>query len=286
MAKTKTESAKKNAYCLRNTDVSAHVNTKNHIPYLSWPYVVAKLKSIDPDSSYSVKQFPEINLRTGKQTGRKVNYCEGVNGEGTYVTVTATFKGQSHTETLPCYERVPETTVNSNGQLVKVVKHGYKGPYTPKVLSSRPHPNVTVVNNAIKRCYVKAVAMLTGLGVDLYISPHRYAKEHADGSSHSHQSRSRRPAQRNSSRPAPSQSAPAKPATINSNELSSLLTQISKINRIDSDIKVPQVAKYVAQMATNNQSLQMKNIPASQYSNVKKFLASKLNSLKTVSTSK
>ena len=134
---------KNDVFIFSKTDVSNYVQNKMGLSYLNWAFVVDTLKTNDPDSTYSVKQYPEINLKTGNLTGRQVNYNEGVNGEGAYVTVTVTFRGKSHTESLPCY--------NFKGRAVAM-------------------PDVMLVNKTIKRCYVKAAAMLTGLGISLYIN--------------------------------------------------------------------------------------------------------------------
>lgn len=260
-----------NAYCLRNVNVRPFVGTKGNIPYLSWPFVVATLKAKDPKSSYSVKQFPEIDLSKDKQTGRKVDYCEGVNGEGSYVTVTATFKGQSHTETLPCYERVPETRVDSNGQVQyvkKYNKYSHKS-YTPKILTTRSHPNMTTVNNSIKRCYVKAVAMLTGLGIDLYIDPQNYLRN----------SRQQRPGLH---RQAPVKPRVKKISSTQVNSLNKLIKETAKATGASLHGKAGLIP-FVASNYAN--SYKLKDMPERNYAKVKEFLEGHIMSVKNAKSS-
>lgn len=151
--------AKKNdVFVFSKTNVSNYVQNKMGLSYLNWAFVVDTLKSNDPNSTYEVKKFPEINMKTGNLTGRQVNYNEGVNGEGAYVTVTVTFRGKSHTESLPCYD--------FKGRAVRV-------------------PDVMLCNKTIKRCYTKAAAMLTGLGIGLYINGNTDGDGHRDNAKRS-----------------------------------------------------------------------------------------------------
>lgn len=136
--------AKKNdIFAYENVDVSKYVNKKMGLSYLNWAFVIKTLRTVDPDCSYKVTHYDEINLKTGQPTGRKVNYFMGINGADSYVTVTVTFKNHSLTESLPCYD--------FKGKAVQV-------------------PDAMLVNKSIKRCATKAFAELTGLGINLYIN--------------------------------------------------------------------------------------------------------------------
>lgn len=110
-------------------NVSEHIEKKNGLNYLSWPWAWAELKKRFPDATYRVINDPEgLNYHT--------------DGKTAWVEVGVTVAGQEQIETLPVMD--------------------FRN-------ASIPRDKVTSydVNKAIKRCMVKAIG-LHGLGLYIY----------------------------------------------------------------------------------------------------------------------
>lgn len=110
-------------------NVGEHIEKKNGLNYLSWPWAWAELKKRFPDATYRVINDPEgLNYHT--------------DGKTAWVEVGVTVAGQEQIETLPVMD--------------------YRN-------ASIPRDKVTSydVNKAIKRCMVKAIG-LHGLGLYIY----------------------------------------------------------------------------------------------------------------------
>lgn len=110
-------------------NVGEHIEKKNGLNYLSWPWAWAELKKRFPDATYRVINDPEgLNYHT--------------DGKTAWVEVGVTVAGQEQIETLPVMD--------------------FRN-------ASIPRDKVTSydVNKAIKRCMVKAIG-LHGLGLYIY----------------------------------------------------------------------------------------------------------------------
>ena len=117
-------------------DVSAHVEKKMGLSYLSWAWAWTIIKSYDYDAKREYTKFDE--LMNGQNTGRKVDYMK--TDTGTYVECTLTIKGHSETETLFVMDYKNKAVIN---------------------------PDQAQINKAKQRCFVKAAALF-GLGLNLY----------------------------------------------------------------------------------------------------------------------
>lgn len=117
-------------------DVSAHVEKKMGLSYLSWAWAWTIIKSYDFDATREYTQYEE--MVNGELTGRKVDYCK--TDTGTYVECKLTIKGHSETETLFVMDYKNKAVIN---------------------------PDQAQINKAKQRCFVKAAALF-GLGLNLY----------------------------------------------------------------------------------------------------------------------
>lgn len=132
---------KKSVYeTLAKVDVKPLLEKKGKLNYLSWAKAWGLVKSLYPDATYQIKEFPEyIFTREGwLATGRKLDYRQTI--AGTEVEVTVTIEGQNYTSKL------------------------YVMDYKNKVVSN---PTYFEINKTQMRCLVKALAF-AGLGLDVY----------------------------------------------------------------------------------------------------------------------
>ncbi len=127
-------------------NVGDHIEKKNGLSYISWPYAWAEIKKKYPDASYEVELFGE----------NKLPYVYDEN-TGYMVFTSVTINGLTHKMWLPVMD-------NSN----KAMK---SKPYT---YGSKFKKNITVeaatmfdINKAIMRCLVKNISMF-GLGLYIY----------------------------------------------------------------------------------------------------------------------
>jgi len=123
---------------LYRLDVSEHIEKKGKLSYLSWSYGHAEMKKADPDAKVTVHEFPEyITVGDTVQTIYKPYLND--NG-GAWVKVSVEMNGRLETEYLPIMDFKNKSVTN---------------------------PDSMSVNKAIKRCFVKALA-LHGLGLHIY----------------------------------------------------------------------------------------------------------------------
>lgn len=132
---------KKSVYeTLAKVDVKPLLEKKGKLNYLSWAKAWGLVKSLYPDATYQIEEFPEyIFTKEGwLATGRQLDYRQTV--AGTEVEVTVTIEDQNYTSKL--YVMDYKNTVVSN-------------------------PTYFEINKTQMRCLVKALAF-AGLGLDVY----------------------------------------------------------------------------------------------------------------------
>lgn len=123
---------------LYRLDVTEHIEKKANLSYLSWAWAHAEMKKADPDAKITVHEFPEyIAIGDTVQTIYKPYLND--NG-GAWVKVSVEMNGRLETEYLPIMDFKNKSVTN---------------------------PDSMSVNKAIKRCFVKALA-LHGLGLHIY----------------------------------------------------------------------------------------------------------------------
>ena len=131
---------------LFNINLSDHIEKKNGLSYISWPYAWAEVKKYYPDANYEIKLFGENNLP----------YVFDEN-TGYMVFTSVTIKDITHKMWLPVMDNANKT--------MKSVKYVYETKYRKNV----PVETATMfdINKAIMRCLVKNLAMF-GLGLYIY----------------------------------------------------------------------------------------------------------------------
>lgn len=132
---------KKSVYeTLAKVDVKPLLEKKGKLNYLSWAKAWGLVKSLYPDATYQIKEFPEyIFTKEGwLATGRQLDYRQTI--AGTEVEVTVTIEDQSYSSKL------------------------YVMDYRNKVIAK---PTYFEINKTQMRCLVKALAF-AGLGLDVY----------------------------------------------------------------------------------------------------------------------
>lgn len=117
---------------LSKFDVSAQVEQKNKFDYLSWAWAWAYVKEKYPNANFEKHIYHD-------NQNNPLPFMRDTKGH-TYVAVTVTIEGLSHTEIMPVLD--------------------FKN-------KSVPHPDGFEVNKAHQRCLVKAIAF-HGLGLNLY----------------------------------------------------------------------------------------------------------------------
>lgn len=131
---------------LSSINVDSHIEQKNGLNYLSWPYAWDEVKKNYPDANYEVKRFGENSLP----------YVFDEN-TGYMVFTSVTIKNITHEMWLP--------VMDSANKTMKSVKYVYETRYKKNV----PVETATMfdINKAIMRCLVKNLAMF-GLGLYVY----------------------------------------------------------------------------------------------------------------------
>lgn len=131
---------------LFNINLSDHIEKKNGLSYISWPYAWAEVKKYYPDATYQIELFGENNLP----------YVFDEN-TGYMVFTSVTIKDITHKMWLPVMDNANKT--------MKSVKYVYETKYRKNV----PVETATMfdINKAIMRCLVKNLAMF-GLGLYIY----------------------------------------------------------------------------------------------------------------------
>ncbi len=127
-------------------NLNDHIEKKNGLSYISWPYAWAEVKKHYPDASYEIKLFGENNLP----------YVFDEN-TGYMVFTSVTIKNITHEMWLPVMDNANKT--------MKSVKYVYETKYRKNI----PVETATMfdINKAIMRCLVKNLAMF-GLGLYIY----------------------------------------------------------------------------------------------------------------------
>ena len=131
---------------LFNINVGEHIEKKNGLSYLSWPFAWSEVKKIFPDANYKVKLFGENNL--------PYVYDEST---GYMVFTSVTINDLTHEMWLPVMD-------NSNKSM-KSVKYTYDTNYRKNVPVEPA--SMFDINKAIMRCLVKNLSMF-GLGLYIY----------------------------------------------------------------------------------------------------------------------
>ena len=130
-------------------DVTGHIEKKNGLSYLSWPFAVQEARRKCPDFSFSIQTFNGYPYQFDPKTGYMV-----------YTTVTM------GGVTIPMWLPV----MDSSNKAMKDVPYEYevydkfKKQYTKKKVEAA---TMFDINKAIMRCLVKNLAMF-GLGLHIY----------------------------------------------------------------------------------------------------------------------
>lgn len=150
MTETKTKEAPKKLTekqvfaLLSKQDVSAKVETKGRLKYLSWANAVGILRQNVEHASWHFREWDEIVIDGNgipHKTGRSFPWLP-VQGVGVFVACTLEVDGNSYPEvTLYCMDNRNRTVQN---------------------------PDAALINKTQWRCLVKAIAEATGLGLNLY----------------------------------------------------------------------------------------------------------------------
>ena len=131
---------------LFSINVGNHIEKKNGLSYLSWPYAWAEVKKRFPDATYSVKLFGENNL--------PYVYDENT---GYMVFTNVTINNLTHDMWL--------TVMDNFNKSMKSVKYTYSSNYRKNACVEAA--SMFDINKAIMRCLVKNLAMF-GLGLYIY----------------------------------------------------------------------------------------------------------------------
>ena len=130
-------------------DVTGHIEKKNGLSYLSWPFAVKEARRKCPDFSFSIQTFNGYPYQFDPKTGYMV-----------YTTVTM------GGVTIPMWLPV----MDSSNKAMKDVPYEYevydkfKKQYTKKKVEAA---TMFEINKTIMRCLVKNLAMF-GLGLHIY----------------------------------------------------------------------------------------------------------------------
>lgn len=131
---------------LFSINVGNHIEKKNGLNYLSWPYAWAEVKKYFPDATYSVKLFGENNL--------PYVYDENT---GYMVFTSVTINNLTHEMWLPVMDNFNKS--------MKSVKYTYSNNYRKNACVEAA--SMFDINKTIMRCLVKNLAMF-GLGLYIY----------------------------------------------------------------------------------------------------------------------
>ena len=132
-------------------DASSHIEKKNGLSYLSWPWAVAEVSKVCPDWSYEVKKFGEAQLpyTLDPKTGYLV-----------YTSVT--IKGVTHEMWLP--------VMDGANKAMRDVPYEYEvyDKYKKQTVKKKVEAATMFdINKTIMRCLVKNLAMF-GIGLFVY----------------------------------------------------------------------------------------------------------------------
>lgn len=132
-------------------DASNHIEKKNGLSYLSWPWAVAEVSKVCPDWSYEVKKFGEAQLpyTLDPKTGYLV-----------YTSVT--IKGVTHEMWLP--------VMDGANKAMRDVPYEYEvyDKYKKQTVKKKVEAATMFdINKTIMRCLVKNLAMF-GIGLFVY----------------------------------------------------------------------------------------------------------------------
>ena len=130
-------------------DASSHIEKKNGLSYLSWPWAVAEATKVCPDWSYEVKKFGEAQLpyTLDPKTGYLV-----------YTSVT--MKGVTKEMWLPVMDGANKAMRDTPYTYTV----NFKGKSTEKTVAAA---TMFDINKTIMRCLVKNLAMF-GIGLFVY----------------------------------------------------------------------------------------------------------------------
>lgn len=131
---------------LFEVNVNEHIEKKNGLVYLSWPYAWAEVKKKFPDATYKIRLLGE----------RQLPYVFDEN-VGYMVFTEVMIDGLTHMMWLP--------VLNSANKTMKSESYTYDTRFK-KGLQVEP-ANMFDINKAIMRCLVKNLAMF-GLGLYIY----------------------------------------------------------------------------------------------------------------------
>lgn len=141
-------------------DASSHIEKKNGLSYLSWPWAVAEVSKVCPDWSYEVKKFGEAQLpyTLDPKTGYLV-----------YTSVT--MKGVTHDMWLPVMDGANKAMRDEPYQY-EAAKYEYNPQTRRKEKTGTEMKTVEAatmfdINKTIMRCLVKNLAMF-GIGLFVY----------------------------------------------------------------------------------------------------------------------
>lgn len=131
---------------LFSVNVGDHIEKKNGLSYISWPYAWAEIKKRYPDASYEVKLFGENQL--------PYVYDEDT---GYMVFTSVTINDLTHEMWLPVMD-------NAN-KAMKSKPYTYDSKYKKNTVVEAA--SMFDINKAIMRCLVKNISMF-GLGLYIY----------------------------------------------------------------------------------------------------------------------
>lgn len=133
---------KSNFEKLASKDVKKFLKKKGNFDYLSWAKAWEIMKKFDPEAKVVYRDYPHHKVISGQNEDFMVveNKPYLIDDTGAYVSVEVTIKGATEEELLPVLD--------------------YKNNPVNK-------PNAMQINNTLKRCFVKALA-LHGLGLYVF----------------------------------------------------------------------------------------------------------------------
>jgi hypothetical protein len=135
---------------LSGIDVNNHVEAKQNLKYLSWPWAWSEVKSRYPDATYEVMEDEH-----GHQWFEDADF-------GIMCRTAVTIKGERLTMWLPVMDAANKAMKRSAYKYT--VYNKYKNAYEEKVV---PAATMFDINKTIMRCLTKNIAMF-GLGLNIY----------------------------------------------------------------------------------------------------------------------
>lgn len=129
---------------LYNIDVSAYIEQKNGLNYLSWANAIAEFKKVHPNMTYEVKKF---------ENGLPYAYDSNT---GYMVYTSVTVDGLTHEMWLP--------VMDGNNKAMKSEPYVFKTKYKDITVQAA---TMFDINKTIMRCLTKNLAMF-GLGLRVY----------------------------------------------------------------------------------------------------------------------